>query len=89
MMTGLYIHIPFCATRCSYCGFYSTTKTHLHDRYVDALCREMDLRHGYPKYDKTHDDICSEINKTIDTIYIGGGTPRNFPPKILKGFSHI
>lgn len=89
-MAGLYIHIPFCATRCSYCGFYSTTKTHLHDRYVDALCREMDLRHGYPNYDKTHDDTCSEINKTIDTIYIGGGTPSQLSPKNFERiFSHI
>ena len=43
-MAGLYIHIPFCASRCIYCGFYSTTLPQLQDRYVEAVCREMLLR---------------------------------------------
>ena len=43
-MTGLYIHIPFCASRCVYCGFYSTTLPALRDAYVDALCQELPLR---------------------------------------------
>ena len=43
-MSGLYIHIPFCKSRCIYCGFYSTTLLSLQDRYVDALCRELELR---------------------------------------------
>ncbi|MQO90897.1 coproporphyrinogen III oxidase, partial [Prevotella copri] len=40
-MAGLYIHIPFCESRCIYCGFYSTTSLKLRDDYTDALCREM------------------------------------------------
>lgn len=59
-MTGLYIHIPFCASRCIYCDFYSTTQPQLQDRYVKALCREIDLITDRP---------------TISTIYLGGGTP--------------
>ena len=43
-MAGLYIHIPFCKSRCVYCGFYSTTGLALRQQYVDALCREMVLR---------------------------------------------
>ena len=43
-MAGIYIHIPFCRSRCIYCGFYSTTALELRQRYVDALCREMELR---------------------------------------------
>lgn len=61
-MAGLYIHIPFCASRCIYCGFYSSTLSELRSRYVDALCREMEMRRNY----------CSE---PIGTIYLGGGTP--------------
>ena len=59
-MAGLYIHIPFCKSRCVYCGFYSTTGLELRERYVDALCREMEIR--------------GERND-IETIYLGGGTP--------------
>ena len=65
-MAGLYIHIPFCESRCIYCGFYSTTSLKLRDAYVDALCKEMELR-----------PIAKEIGEEdkIETIYLGGGTP--------------
>ena len=43
-MAGLYIHIPFCKSRCSYCAFYSTTHAELRQRYVDAVCKEMEKR---------------------------------------------
>ena len=60
-MAGLYIHIPFCRSRCIYCGFYSTTALNLRQRYVEALCKEIALRPS----DK----------QDIETIYLGGGTP--------------
>lgn len=61
-MAGLYLHIPFCKSRCIYCGFYSSTRHDLQDEYVDALCREMTLR--------------SEAgSERIETVYLGGGTP--------------
>ena len=63
-MAGLYIHIPFCASRCIYCGFYSTTHLDLRQRYIDAVCREMTLR-----------PLPLDIGRSIDTIYLGGGTP--------------
>ena len=79
-MAGLYIHIPFCASRCIYCGFYSTTKTNLQDRYVEALCKEMDLRSN---------ELVS-TNQKINTIYIGGGTPSQLSiANITKIFRHI
>ena len=43
-MAGIYVHIPFCRSRCIYCGFYSTTGLDLRQRYVDALCREISIR---------------------------------------------
>lgn len=61
-MAGLYIHIPFCASRCIYCGFYSSTLSELRGRYVDALCREMEMRRNY-------------VQEPISTVYLGGGTP--------------
>lgn len=79
-MAGLYIHIPFCASRCIYCGFYSTTKTNLQDRYVEALCKEMDLRKNELVL----------TNEKINTIYIGGGTPSQLSlVNITKIFTHI
>ena len=59
-MAGLYIHIPFCKTRCIYCDFFSTTAGERVAAYVDALCGEIAAR-------------CA--GREFDTIYIGGGTP--------------
>ena len=46
-MAGIYIHIPFCKTRCIYCDFYSTTRSDLKERYIRALCRELRIRKDY------------------------------------------
>lgn len=72
MMAGIYIHIPFCASRCIYCGFYSTTLKNRCHEYVDALISEYRLRRDYIK---SHD---------IETIYIGGGTPSQLPLEELQ-----
>lgn len=61
-MAGIYIHIPFCKSRCIYCGFYSTTLLDLRKKYINAVCREMELRKNY-------------IREPFSTIYLGGGTP--------------
>ncbi len=61
-MAGIYVHIPFCRSRCAYCDFYSTGLLHLRGRYVDAVLREMDLRSGY-------------LSEPVSTVYLGGGTP--------------
>lgn len=61
-MAGLYLHIPFCKSRCVYCGFYSTTAETEKQRYVDALCQEMTLRREY-------------LQEPLETVYLGGGTP--------------
>lgn len=81
-MAGLYIHIPFCASRCIYCGFYSTTLSVLQDRYVEALCKEMDMRKKY---------IANKAHTTeINTIYLGGGTPSQLSQaNIYRLFNHI
>ena len=62
-MSGIYAHIPFCKSRCIYCGFYSTTLLSLQDEYVDAMLRELDNRKDYLS------------GEPVKTIYIGGGTP--------------
>lgn len=67
-MTGIYLHIPFCATRCVYCAFYSTMMASLRHRYVNALCREMALR---------------PLQDSVSTVYLGGGTPSQLSPQEL------
>ena len=65
---SLYVGIPFCPTRCSYCSFVSRTigqKTELLDPYLEALEKEMALT----------GKLLANSGKTVRTIYIGGGTP--------------
>ncbi len=62
-MAGIYIHIPFCQRRCIYCDFYSTTDADRTVSYVRALRKEFQMRKDY-----LH-------GETIETIYLGGGTP--------------
>lgn len=84
-MAGLYVHIPFCATRCSYCGFYSTTKLDLQDRYVDSMCRELALR---KEYLSSYSTDSKAANTIIRTIYIGGGTPSQLSRYSLEKLFH-
>ena len=73
-MAGLYIHIPFCKSRCVYCGFYSTTGLALRQQYVDALCREMKIISGEWR----------EVRGEIETVYLGGGTPSQLSIEQLR-----
>ena len=70
-MAGIYIHIPFCKSRCIYCAFYSTTDLRWRQRYVDAVCREWQLR--------SH-----EMSTPATTVYFGGGTPSQLTPQQLQ-----
>ena len=58
---GLYIHIPFCQSKCAYCNFYSVTSVNLIPQFVAALIKEIKLHQR--QFD------------AFDTVYIGGGTP--------------
>ena len=71
-MAGIYIHIPFCKQRCSYCAFYSTTLYNIREKYVDALCKELIMRKEYAN------------GETIETIYLGGGTPSTLTMEQLQ-----
>lgn len=75
-MAGLYIHIPFCRSRCIYCGFYSTTSLALRQRYVDAVCREMKLRSEWR--------AAKGERLQIETVYLGGGTPSQLTTDQLR-----
>ncbi|MFV0305172.1 MAG: radical SAM family heme chaperone HemW [Moheibacter sp.] len=61
-MAGIYIHIPYCKQKCSYCDFHFSTQLNSKNELVNALCNELILRKD-------------EKKETIETIYFGGGTP--------------
>ena len=73
-MRGMYIHIPFCLSKCAYCDFYSLKFTQsLADEYTKAVIARLD-----------------NINDTVDTVYFGGGTPSVIGYKrIEEMLSHI
>ena len=60
---GLYIHIPFCRSKCPYCDFYSSIKTgDMPDVYTDSVIKHIALWR-------------ERLDKNADTLYFGGGTP--------------
>jgi len=61
-VAGIYIHIPFCKQACHYCDFHFSTSVKKKHELVHSLCRELELRK-------------SELKETVETIYLGGGTP--------------
>ncbi len=80
MLPGLYIHIPFCLSKCGYCSFYSIASTDLIDEFVQAVILEMGL-HGFSQTTFDTNVINFSANneerpfKSFDTLYLGGGTP--------------
>ena len=73
-MAGIYIHVPFCASKCSYCDFASFPKeTGKAEAYFACLYREMRSRFAALK------------DKTFDTVYFGGGTPSFVDAKYVLG----
>jgi oxygen-independent coproporphyrinogen-3 oxidase len=60
-MAGLYIHVPFCASKCPYCDFFSVVETDMLDAWCEAVRQELELyREQFPRF---------------ETMYLGGGTP--------------
>ena len=62
-MAGLYLHIPFCKQACNYCNFHFSTSLKYKQEMVQAIGQEILLRQDYL------------ADKTLDSIYLGGGTP--------------
>jgi len=65
---GLYVHLPYCASRCGYCAFVVTTDASSRERYLDALVTEAELLEGE-----------GATGMPFDSIYLGGGTPSFLP----------
>lgn len=80
-MAGLYLHVPFCNSKCLYCDFFSGNQLYLIDSYVDALIVEIKLRSDYLE------------GGYLKTIYFGGGTPsmltKNHLDKIFQAIYSV
>ena len=73
-MAGIYIHIPFCRHKCSYCDFASfPDKIDYAEAYMACLYKELKMR---------GDELKDYV---FDTVYFGGGTPSYIPPKLILG----
>ena len=63
-MAGIYVHIPFCKQKCSYCDFHFSTTFHKYrTEMIESICKEIIYRKDYLAH------------QTIETVYFGGGTP--------------
>lgn len=73
MAFGIYVHIPYCIQRCTYCDFatYEQSKILPPDHYVELLFKEIRQKHQYYK------------PQSLDTIYFGGGTPSLIPAHLI------
>ena len=86
-MAGIYIHIPFCKSRCKYCDFFSTTHLEKQSQYVQALLMEIQdrLPISNTQYPIPNSQYPITNNPSpISTIYIGGGTPSTLQVKHLQ-----
>lgn len=73
MAFGVYVHIPYCIQRCTYCDFatYEQSKILPPDQYVELLFKEIRQKHRY------------YTPQSLDTIYFGGGTPSLIPAHLI------
>ena len=79
MHSGIYISVPFCRSKCTYCNFASGVfSAGQMGRYVERVVEDMQWLRAHA------DDLGAVIPETVDSIYLGGGTPSLLPPDELK-----
>jgi oxygen-independent coproporphyrinogen-3 oxidase len=75
MTLGVYVQVPFCQTKCTYCNFHTgPVAKPLYNPFVDAVVREIELRGGSSE---------EWLQATVNTVYVGGGTPSLLEPAAL------
>ena len=71
-MAGIYLHIPFCKSKCPYCNFFSVASIKAVEEFLPALKKEISLQQYYLG------------NQKIETLYFGGGTPSLIKPSAIN-----
>jgi oxygen-independent coproporphyrinogen-3 oxidase len=76
---GLYISIPFCRSKCTYCNFASGVyPASEHARYVERLIEDLSAAGSWAT------QMSVELPRAVDTVYLGGGTPSLLAPELLE-----
>ncbi len=79
MSLGIYISVPFCRTKCSFCNFASGVFSRaLFDRYVQQVCAEIEAA------ERIAQELGGDLERRVDSIYLGGGTPSVLAPDQLE-----
>ena len=79
MALGVYISVPFCRTKCSYCNFASDVFSRaVFERYVDRVCSDI------ANAERDAADMGGKFEREVDSIYLGGGTPTVLEPAQLQ-----
>ena len=77
---GIYVQVPFCQTKCTYCNFHTgVSSTELYAPYAQAICREIS---EFPRLLREN-GISEVAESVVDTVYFGGGTPSLLNPGSL------
>ena len=76
-MSGIYVHIPFCKSKCAYCNFFSVVSDKGRDAFLAALKREAVQRRNYLG------------GEAVRTVYFGGGTPSLLKPSEIAGILEV
>ncbi len=85
MPLGVYISVPFCRSKCSYCNFASGVFSRaLMTRYVDRVCADI------AGAEELASSLGAEFERTVDSVYFGGGTPTALEPaELARLFAHL
>jgi oxygen-independent coproporphyrinogen III oxidase len=79
MSLGIYISVPFCKTKCSYCNFASDVFSRaVFERYVDRVCSDV------TRAERIAEEMGGKFEREVDSIYLGGGTPTVLASKQLQ-----
>src|ERR1700681_705937 len=82
---GIYIQVPFCQTKCTYCNFHTgVVSPGRFAPYAAAVCREIEHhRQLLESAGVTRESAIRQETHSVDTVYIGGGTPSLLEPELL------
>jgi oxygen-independent coproporphyrinogen III oxidase len=76
---GVYVAVPFCRSKCTYCNFASGVYPAAeHNRYVERLMEDLTRAHGWAS------QMGANLPRTVDTVYLGGGTPTLLAPELIE-----